>query len=155
MELKLDIEKVTKVVMKKDDNTYIEFNLNNGVIEDVNVIEREKTVEERVKEIKNNPDVQKVSKLIELSDKAGVLTKMAEGKYTSITDVIKDSVKNEPITVEKEVKKALNKDTEYKLNSTVKESVEIMKMKDKMDEIAVEKREEIADKIFKDEDKDE
>ena len=80
---------------------------------------------------------------------------MAEGKYTSITDVIKDSVKNEPITVEKEVKKALNKDTEYKLNSTVKESVEIMKMKDKMDEIAVEKREEIADKIFKDEDKDE
>ena len=129
--------------------------MNNGVIEDVNVIDREKTVEERVKEIKNNPDVQKVSKLIELSDKAGVLTKMAEGKYTSITDVIKDSVKNEPITVEKEVKKALNKDTEYKLNSTVKESVEIMKMKDKMDEIAVEKREEIADKIFKDEDKDE
>ena len=45
MELKLDIEKVTKVVMKKDDNTYIEFNLNNGVIEDVNVIERETEVQ--------------------------------------------------------------------------------------------------------------
>ena len=155
MELKLDINKVTKVVMKKDDDTYIEYILDNGVIEDVEIIKREKTVEEKVQELKSNPDVQKVSKLIELSDKAGVLTKMAKGKYTSITDVIKDSVINEPITIEKEVKKALNKDTEYKLNSTVKESAEIMKMGDRIDEIAVEKREEIADKIFKDKDKDE
>jgi hypothetical protein len=155
MELKLDINKVVKVVMKKDDDTYIEYILDNGVIEDVEIIKREKTVEEKVQELKSNPDVQKVSKLIELSDKAGVLTKMVEGKYTSITDVIKDSVKNEPITVENEVKKALNKDTEYKLNSTAKESAEIMKMGDRMDEIALEKRSEIADKIFKNKDKDE
>ncbi len=155
MELKLDINKVVKVVMKKDDDTYIEYILDNGVIEDVEIIKREKTVEEKVQELKSNPDVQKVSKLIELSDKAGVLTKMVEGKYTSITDVIKDSVKNEPITVENEVKKALNKDTEYKLNSTAKESAEIMKMGDRMDEIALEKRSEIADKIFKNNDKDE
>lgn len=155
MELKLDISKVTKVVMKKDENTFIEYILDNGVIEDVEIIKREKTVEEKVQELKSNPDVQKVNKLIELSDKAGVLTKMAAGKYTSITDVIKDSVKNEPITVENEVKKALNKDAESKFNSAVKESVKIMKMNDKMDEIAVEKREEIADKIFKDKDKDE
>lgn len=155
MELKLDTNKVVKVVMKKDDDTYIEYILNNGVIEDVEIIKREKTVEEKVQELKSNPDVQKVSKLIELSDKAGVLTKMVGGKYTSITDVIKDSVKNEPITVENEVKKALNKDTEYKLNSTAKESAEIMKMGDRMDEIALKKRSEIADKIFKNKDKDE
>lgn len=155
MELKLDTNKVVKVVMKKDNDTYIEYILNNGVIEDVEIIKREKTVEEKVQELKSNPDVQKVSKLIELSDKAGVLTKMVEGKYTSITDVIKDSVKNEPITVENEVKKALNKDAESRLNSAVEESVKIMKMNDKMNEIAVEKREEIADKIFKDKDKDE
>ena len=155
MELKLDINKITKVVMKKDDDTYIEYILDNGVIEDVEIIKREKTVEEKVQELKSNPDVQKVSKLIELSDKAGVLTKMAEGKYTSITDAIKDSVKNEPITIEGAVKKALNKDAETKFNTAVKESAEIMKMGDRMDEIAVEKREEIADKIFKDKDKDE
>ena len=155
MELKLDINKITKVVMKKDDDTYIEYILANGVIEDVEIIKREKTVEEKVQELKSNPDVQKVSKLIELSDKAGVLTKMAEGKYTSITDAIKDSVKNEPITIEGAVKKALNKDAETKFNTAVKESAEIMKMGDRMDEIAVEKREEIADKIFKDKDKDE
>ena len=155
MELKLDINKITKVVMKKDDDTYIEYILDNGVIEDVEIIKREKTVEEKVQELKSNPDVQKVSKLIELSDKAGVLTKMAEGKYTSITDAIKDSVKNEPITIEGAVKKALNKDAETKFNTAVKESAEIMKMGDRMNEIAVEKREEIADKIFKDKDKDE
>ena len=155
MELKLDINKITKVVMKKDDDTYIEYILDNGVIEDVEIIKREKTVEEKVQELKSNPDVQKVSKLIELSDKAGVLTKMAEGKYTSITDAIKDSVKNEPITIEGAVKKALNKDAETKFNTAVKEYAEIMKMGDRMDEIAVEKREEIADKIFKDKDKDE
>lgn len=155
MELKLDMSKITKVVMKKDENTFIEYYLDNGVIDNVEIIKREKTVEEKVKELKSNPDVQKVSKLIELSDKAGVLTKMVNGKYTSITDAIKDSVKNEPITVESAVKIALNKDTEYKLNSTAKESAEIMKMDEKMDEIAKEKREEIAEKMFSEQEDDE
>ena len=142
--------------LRKDNDTYIEYILDNGVIEDVEIIKREKTVEEKVQELKSNPDVQKVSKLIELSDKAGVLIKMAEGKYASISDAIKDSVINEPInTIEDPLGRIVNNNAKDKINSAVKESVEIMKMGDRIDEIAVEKREEIADKIFKDEDKDE
>lgn len=151
MELKLDISKVTKVVMKKDDDTYIEYTLNNGVIEDVEIIEREKTIEEKINDLKNNPDVKKVNSLIKLSDNAGVLTKMIDGKYTSIASAIKDTVMNEPLDGLPNTPNNPIDTTYDKLPKTVKRSSEIMKEDKKMDEAAKDFREAIANKLSKDE----
>lgn len=150
MELKLDISKVTKVVMKKDDDTYIEYTLNNGVIEDVEIIKREKTIEEKVNDLKNNPDVKKVNSLIKLSDNAGVLTKMIDGKYTSIASAIKDTVMNEPLDGLPNTPNNPIDTTYDKLSKTVKRSSEIMKEDKKMDETAKDFKEAIANKLFKD-----
>ena len=50
------------------------------------------------------------------------------------------------------LKEETSKINKEKLSEKAKESAEIMKMNDKMDEIAKEKREEIAEKIFSKED---
>ena len=151
MELKLDISKVTKVVMKKDDDTYIEYTLNNGVIEDVEIIEKEKTIEEKLNDLRSNPDVKKVNSLIKISDNAGVLTKMVEGGYTSIASAIKDTVMNEPLDGLSKTPNNPIDNTYDKLSKTAKRSSEIMKEDKKMNEAAKDFREAIANKLSKDE----
>ena len=140
----LDMSKVVKIMVQKDDNSFIEYSINNGIIVDATIISKEKTIEDKVKELRDNPDVQKVSKLINLAEDASVLRKMAESGYTSISDAIKDVVKNEPI---KNDTAKVGKD---ELAQKAKDSARIMKLNDKMDEFAKVNREKIAEHLFDD-----
>jgi len=161
MNFEIDLTNAVKIVTKKDDATFIEYTIDDGKIVDVSIVEREKTTEEKVEELKSNPDVQKINKLITLSDNAGVLTKMVDGKYTSIADVIKDSVKNEPIeTVIKDdivvpiKKQDIKIDNSKNILANAMASSEIMKLDEKMDETAKVFRGVIAEKLSEDEPKD-
>lgn len=149
MDFKIDMSKVVKIVVAKDENTFIEYCIDNGTIVDVSIVGKETTIEEKVQTLKQtNEDVKRISKLIEF-DNAGILDKMAK-TGDSLFKTIKDTVVNEPIeaNVIQDVKEAtdnINRDT---FTEGVKDAAKIMKLQDKMDEFAKANREKIAEKIF-------
>ena len=150
MNFEIDMTKVVKIVVKKNDTSFIEYDINDGVIVDASIIEREKTTEEKIEEAKNDPDVKKVNTLIKLSDNARVLTKMAEsGK--PLVECIKDTVKNEPINIEDPVlNRTPNEGAKAIFSSAVIKSAEIMKEGEKMNEAAKDFRDVIAEKLSDD-----
>lgn len=151
MDFKIDMSKVVKVVVAKDDNSFIEYCIDNGTIVDVSIVGKEETIEEKVKNLKQtNEDVKRISKLIEF-DNAGILDKMAK-TGDSLFKTIKDTVVNEPIEANviqevKEVTDNINRDT---LTEGVKDAAKIMKLQEKMDEFARANRDKIAESIFDD-----
>ena len=77
MEFKIDMTKVVKIVVEKDENSFIEYTIDNGTIKDVTVTSKKTSIEDKVNDLKqNNEDVKKISKLIEF-DNAGILDQMA------------------------------------------------------------------------------
>ncbi len=151
MDFKIDMSKVVKIVVAKDDNSFIEYCIDNGTIVDVSIVGKEETIEEKVKNLKQtNEDVKRISKLIEF-DNAGILNKMAK-TGDSLFKTIKDTVVNEPIEANviqevKEVTDNINRDT---LTDGVKDAAKIMKLQEKMDEFARANRDKIAESIFDD-----
>lgn len=151
MDFKIDMSKVVKIVVAKDDNSFIEYTIDNGTIVDVSIVSKEATIEEKVQNLKQtNEDVKRISKLIEF-DNAGILDKMAK-TGDSLFKTIKDTVVNEPIEANviqevKEVTDNINRDT---LTEGVKDAAKIMKLGDKMDEFAKANRDKIADSVFND-----
>ena len=102
MDFKIDMSKVVKIVVAKDDNSFIEYCIDNGTIVDVSIVGKEETIEEKVKNLKQtNEDVKRISKLIEF-DNAGILDKMAK-----TADRVKriDGLKNMITTINKNNKK--------------------------------------------------
>ena len=154
MEFKIDMSKVVKIVVAKDENSFIEYSIDNGTIVDVSILGKETTIEEKVENLKQtNEDVKRISKLIEF-DKAGILNKMAK-TGDSLFKTIKDTVVNEPIEGNvikkvKEVTDSINKNT---LTEGVKDAAKIMKLDNKMDEFARANRDKIAEKVFDSEEK--
>ena len=152
MQFNIDMSKVVKIVVQKDDKSFIEYTIDNGTIVDVSVVEKETTLEEKVKNLKeNNEQVKTISKLIQF-DKAGVLDKMAQNGSDSVFDAIKDDVVNNPIqeNVVKEINEVSDNINKDRLSQGVKDAANIMKLDEKMDEIAKENRDKIADNIFTD-----
>lgn len=151
MDFKIDMSKVVKIVVAKDDNSFIEYCIDNGTIVDVSIVSKEATIEEKVQNLKQtNEDVKRISKLIEF-DNAGILDKMAK-TGDSLFKTIKDTVVNEPIEANviqevKEVTDNINRDT---LTEGVKDAAKIMKLQEKMDEFARANRDKIAESIFDD-----
>ena len=151
MDFKIDMSKVVKIVVAKDDNSFIEYCIDNGTIVDVSIVSKEATIEEKVQNLKQtNEDVKRISKLIEF-DNAGILDKMAK-TGDSLFKAIKDTVVNEPIEANviqevKEVTDNINQDT---LTKGVKDAAKIMKLENKMDEFARANRDKIADSVFND-----
>lgn len=149
MDFKIDMSKVVKIVVAKDDNSFIEYCIDNGTIVDVSIVSKEATIEEKVQNLKQtNEDVKRISKLIEF-DNAGILDKMAK-TGDSLFKTIKDTVVNEPIEANviqevKEVTDNINRDT---LTEGVKDAAKIMKLQEKMDEFARANREKIAEHLF-------
>jgi hypothetical protein len=144
------MSKVVKIVVAKDEKTLIEYTIDNGTIVDVSIVEKETTLEEKVKNLKeNNEQVKAISKLIQF-DNAGILDKMAKNDSGSVFDTIKDDVVNNPIeaSVIKEIDEVSDKINQDKLSQGVKDAANIMKLDEKMDEIARENREKIADNLF-------
>ena len=155
MEFKIDMTKVVKIVVEKDENTFIEYSIKDGVIVDATLTKKEPTIEEKVNELKkNNADVQKISKLIEF-DNAGILDRMAKSGNESVFGTIKETIEKEPIveTVVKETNEVSNKMNQETFPDGIKDAVKIMKLDKEMNEIAKENREKIADKLFSDEEK--
>jgi len=155
MEFKIDMTKVVKIVVEKDENTFIEYSIKDGVIVDATLTKKEATIEEKVNELKkNNADVQKISKLIEF-DKAGILDRMAKSGNESVFDTIKETIEKEPIveSAVKEINEVSNKMNQETFSDGIKDAVKIMKLDKEMNEIAKENREKIADKLFSDEEK--
>lgn len=155
MEFKIDMTKVVKIVVEKDENTFIEYSIKDGVIVDATLIKKEATIEEKVNELKkNNADVQKISKLIEF-DNAGILDRMAKSGNESVFDTIKETIEKEPIveSAVKEINEVSNKMNQETFSDGIKDAVKIMKLDKEMNEIAKENREKIADKLFSDEEK--
>ena len=151
MDFKIDMSKVVKIVVAKDENTFIEYSIDNGTIVDVSIVGKEATLEEKVQNLKQtDEDVKRISKLIEF-DKAGILDKMAK-TGDSLFKAIKDTVVNEPIeeNVIKEVKEATDNINQDILTDGVKDAAKIMKLGDKMDEFAKANRDKIAESIFED-----
>ena len=152
MQFNIDMSKVVKIVVEKDEKTFIEYTIDNGTIVDVSIVEKETTLEEKVKNLKeNNEQVKTISKLIQF-DKAGVLDKMAQNGSDSVFDAIKDDVVNNPIqeNVVKEINEVSDNINKDRLSQGVKDAANIMKLDEKMDEIAKENRDKIADNIFTD-----
>ena len=152
MDFKIDMSKVVKIVVQKDDKSFIEYTIDNGTIVDVSISEKETTLEEKVKNLKeNNEQVKTISKLIQF-DKAGVLDKMAQNGSDSVFDTIKEDVVNNPIqeNVVKEINEVSDNINKDRLSQGVKDAANIMKLDEKMDEIAKENRDKIADNIFTD-----
>ena len=152
MDFKIDMSKVVKIVVQKDDKSFIEYAIDNGTIVDVSISEKETTLEEKVKNLKeNNEQVKTISKLIQF-DKAGVLDKMAQNGSDSVFDTIKEDVVNNPIqeNVVKEINEVSDNINKDRLSQGVKDAANIMKLDEKMDEIAKENRDKIADNIFTD-----
>lgn len=146
MQFNIDMSKVVKIVVAKDEKTLIEYTIDNGTIVDVSIVEKETTLEEKVKNLKeNNEQVKTISKLIQF-DNAGILDKMAKNDSGSVFDTIKDDVVNNPI--EASMIKESDKINQDKVSQGVKDAANIMKLDEKMDEIARENREKIADNIF-------
>lgn len=152
MQFNIDMSKVVKIVVEKDEKTFIEYTIDNGTIVDVSVVEKETTLEEKVKNLKeNNEQVKTISKLIQF-DKAGVLDKMAQNGSDSVFDTIKEDVVNNPIqeNMVKEINEVSDNINKDRLSQGVKDAANIMKLDEKMDEIAKENRDKIADNIFTD-----
>jgi hypothetical protein len=150
------MSKVVKIVVEKDEKTFIEYTIDNGTIVDVSVVEKETTLEEKVKNLKeNNEQVKTISKLIQF-DKAGVLDKMAQNGSDSVFDTIKEDVVNNPIqeSVVKEINEVSDSINKDKLTQGVKDAANIMKLDEKMDEVAKENRDKIAENIFGNNDND-
>ena len=149
MDFKIDMSKVVKIVVAKDDNSFIEYCIDNGTIVDVSIVSKEATIEEKVENLKQtNEDVKRISKLIEFEN-AGILDKMAK-TGDSLFKTIKDTVVNEPIEANviqevKEVTDNINRDT---FSDGVKDAAKIMKLQEKMDEFARANREKIAEHLF-------
>ena len=149
MDFKIDMSKVVKIVVAKDDNSFIEYCIDNGTIVDVSIVNKEISIEEKVKNLKQtNEDVKRISKLIEFEN-AGILDKMAK-TGDSLFKTIKDTVVNEPIEANviqeaKEVTDNINRDT---LTEGVKDAAKIMKLQEKMDEFARANRDKIAEHLF-------
>lgn len=154
MDFKIDMSKVVKIVVAKEDGSFIEYSIDNGTIVDVSIAKKETTIEEKVDNLKkNNTDVQRISKLIEF-DKAGILDRMAKSGNESVFDEIKDTVVNEPIleSVVREVNEASDKINRDTLTEGVVDAAKIMKLEKKMDEVAKANRDKIAEKMFQPED---
>lgn len=150
MDFKIDMTNVVKIVTKKDDGSFLEYIIDNGTIKDVNIIQKEITIEEKVDNLrKTNEDVKKISKLIEF-EKAGILDKMARTDCGSVFDAIKDDMTKNPII--DNTSKSFEKE---KLPDSVKESAKIMKLDEKMDEAAKDFRDAIAKKTFSESNDDE
>ena len=146
MDFKIDMSKVVKIVIKKDDGSFIEYSIDNGTIVDASILQKEETIEEKVENLKKtNADVQRIGCLIEF-DKAGILDRMAKSGNESVFDEIKDTIVNEPIeaTIITETKEAA-KDV---FTEGVKDAAKIMRLEKKMDEVAKANREKIAEKVF-------
>lgn len=151
MDFKIDMSKVVKIVVAKDENSFIEYTIDNGTIVDVSIVSKEATIEEKVQNLKQtDEDVKRISKLIEF-DNAGILDKMAK-TGDSLFKTIKDTVVNEPIeaSVIKEVKEATDSINHETLTEGVKDAAKIMKLQEKMDEFARANRDKIAESIFED-----
>lgn len=155
MDFKIDMSKVVKIVIKKDDGSFIEYSIDNGTIVDASILQKEETIEEKVDKLKkNNTDVQRISNLIEF-DKAGILDRMAKTGSESVFGTIKDSIVNDPIgqTVINEVKEAADEVNRETLTEGVADAAKIMKLEKQMDEVAKANREKIAEKVFQAEEK--
>ena len=151
MDFKIDMSKVVKIVVAKDENSFIEYTIDNGTIVDVSIVSKEATIEEKVQNLKQtDEDVKRISKLIEF-DNAGILDKMAK-TGDSLFKTIKDTVVNEPIeaSVIKEVKEATDNINQETFTEGVKDAAKIMKLQEKMDEFARANRDKIAESIFED-----
>ena len=151
MDFKIDMSKVVKIVVAKNENTFIEYSIDNGTIVDVSIVGKEATLEEKVQNLKQtDEDVKRISKLIEF-EKAGILDKMAK-TGDSLFKTIKDTVVNEPIEAKviQEVKDATDHINQDILTEGVKDAAKIMKLEDKMDEFAKANRDKIADSVFND-----
>lgn len=152
MDFKIDMSKVVKIVVQKDDKSFIEYTIDNGTIVDVSISEKETTLEEKVKNLKeNNEQVKTISKLIQF-DNAGVFDKMAQNGSNSVFDTIKEDVVNNPIqeSVVKEINEVSDSINKDKLTQGVKDAANIMKLDEQMNEVAKENREKIAEKLFTD-----
>ena len=147
MDFKIDMSKVVKIVVEKDENSFIEYTIDNGTIKDVTITSRKTSIEDKVNDLKqNNEDVKKISKLIEF-DNAGILDQMARSGKESVFETIKESITNEPIqpAVVEEIKEAAK---DVNVEKAASDAKKIMKLEKKMDEVAKKNREKIADKIF-------
>jgi hypothetical protein len=147
MDFKIDMSKVVKIVVEKDENSFIEYTIDNGTIKDVAITSRKTSIEDKVNDLKqNNEDVKKISKLIEF-DNAGILDQMARSGKESVFETIKESITNEPIqpAVVEEIKEAAK---DVKVEKAASDAKKIMKLEKKMDEVAKKNRDKIADKIF-------
>ena len=51
MQFNIDMSKVVKIVVEKDEKTFIEYTIDNGTIVDVSIAEKETTLEEKVKNL--------------------------------------------------------------------------------------------------------
>ncbi len=150
MDFKIDMSKVVKIVVEKDENSFIEYTIDNGTIIDVAVTKKEKSIEDKVNDLKmNNEDVKKISKLIDF-DNAGILDKMVKSGQDSVFGAIKESIKNEPLqpTPIEQAKQAAQDVKKAKLTKEASDAKKIMKLEKKMDEVAKKNRDNIADKIF-------
>lgn len=97
MDFKIDMSKVVKIVVEKDENSFIEYTIDNGTIKDVAVTSKKTSIEDKVNDLKmNNEDVKKISKLIEF-DNAGILDQMARSGQDSVFGAIKESITKEPL----------------------------------------------------------
>ena len=135
MDFKIDMSKVVKIVVEKDENSFIEYTKYHTTKDIMFYIMKMK-----------NEDVKKISKLIEF-DNAGILDQMARSGKESVFETIKESITNEPIkpTVVNEIKEAA---TDVKVEKAASDVKKIMKLEKKMDEVAKNNRDKIADKIF-------
>ena len=144
MQFDIDMSKVVKIVVEKDEDTLISYSINNGTIVDASIIKKEATLEEKVKNLKdNNEQVKTISKLIEF-DKAGILDKMAQNGSDSVFETIKKDVEENPIE-NKILERPINVSSE---SQSAKDARDIMKLDGKMDEIAKASREKIAEHLF-------
>ena len=149
MQFNIDMTKAVKIVVKKDDESFIEYTINDGTITDVSIIKKEPTIEEKINNLKdNNLQVKRITKLLKLTDR-GLLQKMAEKGYDSIADVIKDEIRNNPLDANQAIEEAREEEREQ-LENRVKDSVNLMKMDDELDAIAMKNHFKIADNLLKD-----
>lgn len=93
MEFKIDLKNIVKITTEKDGMLY-EYEIKNGIITDVSIVNGENITSKRIDElIKKNNEVKKINKIIEL-DKNGRLDEIAKDalKYSHIDNVIKDGL---------------------------------------------------------------
>lgn len=69
MKFDFDIANVVKIVVRKNENHLIEYTIDNGTIVDASIVKNEKTVEEKIENLKSTPTVQKIKEIISLDKK--------------------------------------------------------------------------------------